>query len=54
MVTAIDIEPHCVAFINKTALSMECGKPGSCQEDVFQFLNIRSGSMTLVYADPPL
>jgi 16S rRNA (guanine(966)-N(2))-methyltransferase RsmD len=53
MVTAIDIEPRCVAFINKTALSMNAETLEAVREDVFQFLKHPFGEYDLVYADPP-
>ncbi len=53
LVTAIDIEPRCVAFINKTALSMHAENLEAVREDVFQFLRHPFGAYDLVYADPP-
>jgi 16S rRNA (guanine(966)-N(2))-methyltransferase RsmD len=53
MVTAIDIDTHCVAFINKTALSMNAENLEAIREDVFQFLKYPFGEYDLVYADPP-
>jgi 16S rRNA (guanine966-N2)-methyltransferase len=53
LVTAIDIDPHCVAFINKTALSMNAENLEAVREDVFQFLKHPFGVYDLVYADPP-
>lgn len=53
LVTAIDIDPHCVAFINKMALSMKAENLEAVREDVFQFLNHPFGEYDLVYADPP-
>jgi 16S rRNA (guanine(966)-N(2))-methyltransferase RsmD len=53
LVTAIDIDPHCVAFINKTALSMKADNLEAVREDVFQFLKHPFGEYDLVYADPP-
>jgi 16S rRNA (guanine(966)-N(2))-methyltransferase RsmD len=53
MVTAIDIDAHCVAFINKTALSMNAENLETIGEDVFQFLKHPFGEYDLVYADPP-
>jgi 16S rRNA (guanine(966)-N(2))-methyltransferase RsmD len=53
IVTAIDIEPRCVAFINKTALSMNAETLEAVREDVFQFLKHPFGEYDLVYADPP-
>ena len=53
LVTAIDIDPHCVAFINKTALSMKAENLEAVREDVFQFLRHPFGNYDLVYADPP-
>ena len=53
MVTAIDIDPHCVAFINKMALTMNAENLEAIREDVFQFLRHPFGEYDLVYADPP-
>jgi 16S rRNA (guanine(966)-N(2))-methyltransferase RsmD len=53
IVTAIDIDIHCVAFINKTALSMNAENLEAVREDVFQFLKHPFGEYDLVYADPP-
>ena len=53
MVTAIDIDPHCVAFINKMALTMHTENLEAIREDVFQFLRHPFGEYDLVYADPP-
>jgi 16S rRNA (guanine(966)-N(2))-methyltransferase RsmD len=53
LVTAIDNNPHCVAFINKTALSMNAENMEAVREDVFQFLRHPFGNYDLVYADPP-
>jgi 16S rRNA (guanine(966)-N(2))-methyltransferase RsmD len=53
VVTAIDIDPHCVAFINKMALSMKAENLEAIREDVFQFLRHPFGAYDLVYADPP-
>jgi len=53
MMTAIDIDTRCVAFINKTALSMNAENLEAVREDVFQFLKHPFGVYDLVYADPP-
>ena len=53
LVTAIDIDTHCVAFINKMALSMNAENLEAVREDVFQFLRHPFGKYDLVYADPP-
>ncbi|MGA3015356.1 MAG: RsmD family RNA methyltransferase [Bacteroidales bacterium] len=53
VVTAIDINPRCVAFINQTALSMNAKNLEAVREDVFQFLKHPFGEYDLVYADPP-
>jgi len=53
MVTALDIDTHCVAFINKTATEMKAENLEAVREDVFQFLKHPFGEYDLVYADPP-
>jgi 16S rRNA (guanine(966)-N(2))-methyltransferase RsmD len=53
LVTAIDIDPHCVAFINKMALSMKAENLEAVREDVFNFLKHPFGEYNLVFADPP-
>ena len=53
IVTAIDNEPRCVAFINKTALEMKAENLEAVREDVFQFLKHPFGQYELIYADPP-
>ena len=52
-VTALDINPRCVAFINQTALSMNAENLEAIREDAFQFLKHPFGEYDLVYADPP-
>jgi len=53
IVTAIDNDPHCVAFINKMALTMNAENLEAIREDVFQFLKHPFGEYDLIYADPP-
>jgi 16S rRNA (guanine(966)-N(2))-methyltransferase RsmD len=53
LVTAIDINPHCVAFINKMGLSMKAENLEAVREDVFNFLKHPFGEYDLVFADPP-
>jgi 16S rRNA (guanine966-N2)-methyltransferase len=52
-VTAIDIDTRCVAFITKTAESMNAENLEAVREDVFSFLKHPFGEYDLVYADPP-
>jgi 16S rRNA (guanine966-N2)-methyltransferase len=53
IVTAIDIDSRCVAFINRTAGEMNAKNLEAVREDVFQFLKHPFGNYDLVYADPP-
>jgi 16S rRNA (guanine966-N2)-methyltransferase len=53
MVTAIDTDSRCVAFINKTAMEMKAENLEAVREDVFQFLKHPFGQYDLVFADPP-
>jgi 16S rRNA (guanine966-N2)-methyltransferase len=53
MVTAIDMDSRCVAFINRTAQTMNAENLEAVREDVFQFLKHPFGQYDLVYADPP-
>ncbi|MCX6245273.1 MAG: RsmD family RNA methyltransferase [Bacteroidetes bacterium] len=53
LVTAIDRDPQCVSFINKTAGIMDAENLEAVREDVFQFLKHPFGQYDLVFADPP-
>ena len=53
LVTAIDRDPHCVAFINKTAGILNAENLEAVREDAFQFLKHPFGRYDLVFADPP-
>jgi len=53
IVTAIDNNPRCVAFINQTALLMNAENLEAIREDGFQFLKHPFGEYDLIYADPP-
>jgi len=52
-VTAVEIDPKCVAFINKTIhlLNAECLYAISA--DVFQYLKHAFGKYDIIFADPP-
>jgi 16S rRNA (guanine966-N2)-methyltransferase len=53
LVTAIDHDPHCVTFINRTAESMKAENLEAVREDVLQFLKHPFGRYDIVFADPP-
>jgi 16S rRNA (guanine966-N2)-methyltransferase len=53
MVTAIDKDSHCIAFISKTAESMKADNLEAVREDALQFLKHPFGQYDLVFADPP-
>lgn len=53
IVTAIDIDTRCIAFINKMASAMNGENLEAVREDVFQFLKHPFGEYDIVYADPP-
>jgi 16S rRNA (guanine966-N2)-methyltransferase len=53
LITAIDRDPQCVAFINKTAATMDAENLEAVREDVFRFLKHPFGQYDLVFADPP-
>lgn len=52
-VTAVETEPRCVAFINKTAQLLNAGNLTVIKADVFPYLKHPYESFDIVFADPP-
>lgn len=52
-VTAVDVNPRCLAFIRKTAGSWGAGQLQTVRSDIFRFLRKKDVPYDLVFADPP-
>lgn len=52
-ITSIDINPKCIAFINKTKEQFGVDNPLAIRQDVFTYLGRSKMSFDVVFADPP-
>lgn len=52
-VTTVDVNPRCLAFIQKTAAGWGASAIETVRSDVFQFLKKSGSRYDLVFADPP-
>lgn len=52
-VTAVEIDPKCVAFINKTIQLLNAECLYAISADVFQYLKHAFGKYDIIFADPP-
>ena len=52
-VTAVDNNPKCVAFIERTAESMKAENLNAIRADAFRFIQFPGTAYNLIFADPP-
>jgi 16S rRNA (guanine966-N2)-methyltransferase len=52
-VTAVEMEPRCVAFINKTIQMLNAENVEMIRADVFHYLKRPYESFDIIFADPP-